>query len=155
MLEKQSWTSVISRTDVDGKSSEFINIVARDNKQQTVGLSWILVKHLICFNHDILIKKLKDFGIRELAGKWFTLYLSDRKQLVQIESVRSNITHIKRGVPQGSILGPVLLFLNINNLTLNTPQANAVLFADDTNSIFNEYRKKIIRNRNVMKQQIY
>ena len=116
-------------------------LVARDNNEQRVGLFLDLSKAFD--SNDILIKKLKHFGIMGLLGKWFTSYLSDRKQLAQIESVRTSIPHIKQGVPQGSILGPVLFLLSIYiyDLPLNISQAKVLLFAD-TNIIFNEYRKK-------------
>lgn len=120
---------------------------AKDNRDQTLGLFLDLSKAFDTVNHKILIYKLQRLGIRGLAGNWFYSYLNGRKQFVEINSVKSNLVDIKHGVPQGSILGPILFLLYINDLPLNLPQARTVLFADDTNIIFNDSNKSNLETK--------
>ena len=82
-------------------------------------------------SHDILLKKLEVYGIRGNALSLLTSYLKDRYQFVKIDSVKSTISLVEFGVPQGSILGPLLFLLYINDL----PQATNLFvkpYADDT-----------------------
>ena len=58
--------------------------------------------------HDILLSKLEHYGIRGLANEWFKSYLSNRNQYVSINDYDSNLADVKFGVPQGSVLGPLL-----------------------------------------------
>ena len=64
-------------------------------------------------DHSILIEKLQCYGIRGLALLWIKNYLNNRKQYVSYNGVKSNLLTIKYGVPQGSILGPLLFLLYI------------------------------------------
>ncbi len=63
------------------------------------------------FDHQHLIGLLHSLGIRETALQWFTSYLGDRSQSVYIDRVKSNPQHLSCGVPQGSVLGPILFTL--------------------------------------------
>ncbi len=82
-------------------------------------------------NHQILLSKLSRLGICGAALNWFANYLSDRSQFVCVNGVNSSMQTIRLGVPQGSILGPILFLLYINDLPLCTTLL-ALLFADDT-----------------------
>jgi hypothetical protein len=81
--------------------------------------------------HDSLIFKLKKLGIKNDLLHWFKDYLSHRQQRVVINGEHSSWGHIKAGVPQGSVLGPLLFLVYINDITENI-NTNIRLFADDT-----------------------
>ena len=82
-------------------------------------------------NFDILLQKLQQYGFRDVSLEWFRNYLTDRKQFVYINGVKSEEKIIKCGVPQGSVLGPLLFLLYINDLPKCT-DFFTLLFADDT-----------------------
>ena len=83
-------------------------------------------------DHDILMSKLKFYGIKENTLSWFKSYLSQRQQQVSIDNTKSRFRPITCGVPQGSILGPLLFLLFINDLPLYTSNVSTDMYADDT-----------------------
>jgi len=83
-------------------------------------------------NHNVLIKKLAHIGIRGVASRWFSSYLSDRRQYVRVGDSSSTVSEITVGVPQGSVLGPVLFLIYINDMSNCTTSLRFVHFADDT-----------------------
>ena len=95
--------------------------------------------------HRGLIHKLEAMGIRGSLLNWFRDYLSDRKQAVVIKGKKSNFSNISAGVPQGSVLGPLLFLIFINDIILDI-QSTIKLFADDTSmySFINDQEQQAI-----------
>ena len=94
-----------------------------------------LSKAFDTLDHRILLAKLKYYGIQETSLKWFTSYLSNRTQYVQIDDTSSQKKNIKTGVPQGSILGPLLFIIYMNDIQHASAVFDSILYADDTNLI--------------------
>jgi hypothetical protein len=88
-------------------------------------------------NHSILLQKLSHYGIRGVANSWINSYLSNRTQFCTFGGKTSSITNITCGVPQGSILGPLLFLIYINDLGDIFRNFQTILFADDSNLIVN------------------
>ena len=85
---------------------------------------------------DILLYKLKQFGITKHVGIWLSSFLSDHKQFVQIPGDISTYDPVSSGVPQGTVLGPVLFLRLIADITENVKFSNISSFADDTQLYF-------------------
>ena len=103
-----------------------------DDNEYAIGVFCDLSKAFDTINHDILLQKLDHYGIRGTAKKWFESYLTGREQYVDWNGFKSNKLPIETGVPQGSILGPLLFLLYINDLPSAT-RIKCVLYADDSN----------------------
>ena len=115
--------------------NEFIDKITKaiDKGKYTIGIFLDLSKAFDTINHTILIKKLEYYGIRGIALKWFQNYLTSRKQIVKYNDIMSEAMTITTGVPQGSILGPLLFLLYINDIQNCSELVSTILFADDTN----------------------
>ena len=98
-------------------------------------------------NHVILIKKLEHYGNRGIYNDWLKSYLNDRKQFVTLSDAKSTQETVTRGVPQGSVLGPLLFLIYINNM--NSAVKNSMIhhFADDTNLLLTDKNLKKLKNK--------
>ena len=104
-----------------------------ENGEYVIGVFLDFSKAFDTVDHDILLRKLHHYGIRGNALRWFENYLKNRKQFVTYNGVSSDTKLITCGVPQGSILGPLLFFIYIDDLSLVCDRLLSILFADDTN----------------------
>ena len=116
-----------------------------DNKLFSCGVFIDLEKAFDTVNHDILLGKLEYYGIRGIANLWFKSYLSNRSQSVIINGECSSKEIITCGVPQGSILGPLLFLLYINDMYLSVNSSTVYHFADDTNLFLSSKSLKGLR----------
>ena len=106
---------------------------ALDTGKFACGIFIDLQKAFDTVNHNILIDKLKHYGIRGTANNWFQSYLSNRTQFVSIQGYDSVNLLIEHGVPQGPVLGPLLFLTYINDLHYAIKHCSVYHFADDTN----------------------
>ena len=113
-----------------------------------VGAVYIdLTKAFDTISHSVLLSKLPSYGINDIELEWFKDYLFQRSQLIQIRNDRSDVNDIFTGVPQGSILGPTLFVLFLNDFVDCIPYSNVIKNADATVLYFGHKYKVVIQNR--------
>ena len=117
---------------------------ALDDSKVVCGIFVDLQKAFDTVNHEILLHKLNHYGIRGSVNDWFKSYLQGRKQIVFINGIDSEVMKLNHGVPQGSVLGPLLFLIYINDLHACISYSKVYHFADDTNLLhINSSTKKL------------
>ena len=104
-----------------------------EKKNMVAGIYLDLSKAFDTVDHNILLHKLHHYGIRGQPLKWFQSYLENRQQYAIVNGAKSELREIQYGVPQGSVLGPLLFLIYVNDISAATGNNKLRLFADDSN----------------------
>ena len=120
---------------------------ACDNGQYACGIYLDFKKAFDTVNHNILLDKLSHYGVRRIEINWFKTYLTNTKQHITVSSQKSDNALIEFGVPQGSVLGPLLFLIYINDLNQARKFSRVRHFADDTNLLLVDNSTNIKKNK--------
>ena len=109
-----------------------------DGRLFSCGVFIDLKKAFDTVDHKILLHKLDHYGFRGVINKWFSSYLDGRTQTTQIGFYISKRQNTTCGVPHGSVLGPLLFLIYVNDIQESSDKLKLFLFADDTNAVYVE-----------------
>ena len=107
-----------------------------NERKHTIGIFADLSKALDTIDHDIFLKNLQLYGVQRNYLNWFKSYLTKRKQYIESKDFKTKMLNVRCDVPQGSVVGPLLFIIRINNLFLFTSLLDPIMFADDTNLFY-------------------
>ena len=119
---------------------------ALENKEYALGIFLDLSKAFDTVNYTVLLSKLNRYGFQGAVFDWLQNYITDRQQYVTIKNTESSRATLTCGVAQGSILGPLLFLIYINDLPAVSRTMFSILFADDTNVILSHKNFKTLVN---------
>jgi retron-type reverse transcriptase len=103
-----------------------------DEGKFTLSVFLDLSKAFDSISHSNLLMKLDHYGVRGISLKWVKSYLSNRKQYTEVNKGKSTTLSVEYGVPQGSVLGPLLFLVIINDLNKCLLNTNCIMYADET-----------------------
>ena len=132
LFESQYGFRKLHSTDL--AALELIDRINKQIDQRKIPFSIFLdlSKAFDTLNHDILMKKLHYHGVRNNTLNWFHSYLTNRAQYIEYNETKSSLLEIETRVPQGSILGPLLFLIYVNDIHMVSRSLNFILYADDT-----------------------
>ena len=120
-----------------------------DLKLFTCGIFIDLKKAFDTVDHAILLQKLDHYGFRGIINNWFSSYLLGRSQVTKVDTYLSSKSQISFGVPQGSVLGPLLFLIDINDIHNSSDKLSFYLFADDTNLLYADKNSNLLRKLSI------
>ena len=126
-----------------------------DNNEYSCGVFLDFQKTFDTVNHEILLKKLHRYGIRGITNEWFKSYLNNITQKTKVNDSISEKIDINYGVPQGSILGPLLYLVYINDLHEAVTHSLIHHFVDDRNILYCSKSLKIINTLTMMSLKLF
>ena len=129
----------------------YIN-AAVSNKEYCIVLYTDISKAFNFINHKILLMKSEKNGIRGATLKWFPSYLDLRPKYIKLNNMNSERVYLNYGVPQRSVLGPLLYILHVNDLPLSSLTLHFVMYADDTKIILSY--KSLATLHNILNKEL-
>lgn len=127
---------------------------ALDNSKKTIAVFLDFSKTFHTVDHNELLKIMPSFGIMKNVYEWFASYLKDRTQMVEINDNIGNKTTLNCGVPQGSVLGPVLFIMYINSICNVQIDGSITTYADDTCLVFSDNSWELVHNKSIIETNV-
>lgn len=124
--------------------SNLLNAIKNHEKRSCIFLDF--AKRFDTINQGILLSKLEYYGIRGTALSWFKSELNKRTEATEIYGFYSNYSTTNSGVPQGSVLGPLIFLIYVNDVCLSAPEVTFQLFVDDTCAFYSHKSLKQIKS---------